>query len=193
MKRAERQEQTRQRIVDAAIELHSTVGPARTTVSAIAERAGVERHTYYRHFPDELSLSLACSGHYTELHPWPDPEAWRRTADPEVRLRRGLGELYDYYARHESLMANIVRDGPVHPVTAEIIALRVDPEIAAMREALAEGLAAGRNRRRLLVAIDVALAFPTWDALVNRNGLRKGEAASLMARTVVCAAGAGHS
>ena len=62
--RARRQAETRQRIVDAAVELHTSVGPARTTISAIAERAGVERHTVYAHFPDEPTLFRACSTHW---------------------------------------------------------------------------------------------------------------------------------
>jgi AcrR family transcriptional regulator len=187
-KRAERQEETRQRIIEAAVALHGEVGPAGTTVSAIAERAGVERHTYYRHFPDERSLHLACSGHFYEVHPLPDPERWRSVADPEARLRRGLGELYEYFAEHEQVIANVLRDLPVHPVTAEIMALRLAPKLEAMRDTLAEGLVAGRNRRRILGSLDVALSFHTWHTLVRLDGLTKGEAAKLMARAVACAA-----
>ena len=65
-RRAELQAETRQRIVDAAVALHSSVGPAATTISAIAEHAGVERLTVYRHFPDELTLLRACSGKLTK-------------------------------------------------------------------------------------------------------------------------------
>ena len=99
-RRAERQDQTRQRIVDAAIALHTTVGPARTTISAIAERAGVQRHTVYSHFPDERTLGLACSGCHVERNPLPDVTVWRGIDDPEGRLRLGLTELYAYYAQH---------------------------------------------------------------------------------------------
>jgi AcrR family transcriptional regulator len=187
-KRAARQEETRRRIIEAAVAVHAEVGPASATVSAIAERAGVERHTYYRHFPDERSLHLACSAHFYEVNPLPDPERWRSVADPDARLRRGLGELYEYYERHDSLIASVIRDTPVHPLTAEITALRLFPQMQAMRDTLAEGLVAGRNRRRVLAALDVALAFDTWRTLVRTNGLRKGEAAKLMARAVVCAA-----
>ena len=88
-KRAEAMSDTRQRITEAAMELHGTVGPARTTVSAVAERAGVQRHTVYRHFPTEDDLFAACSAHFDELHPWPDSEAWRREADPARAARDG--------------------------------------------------------------------------------------------------------
>jgi AcrR family transcriptional regulator len=190
-KRAERQEETRRRIVEAAVAIHGEVGPAGATVSAIAERAGVERHTYYRHFPDERSLHLACSAHFYELNPLPDPEPWRSVTDPEARLRRALGELYGYYADHEPLITNVLRDLPVHPLTAEIAALRLLPRLEAMREALTEGLVAGRNRRRVLASLDVALSFHTWQTLVRMGGLSKGEAAKLMARAVACATAAG--
>src|SRR5881392_2855080 len=98
-RRAERQEETRRRIVEAAIELHRTKGPARTTLSDVARLAGVERHTLYRHFPDERALGLACSGHYTELNPPPDAEPWTAIVEPAARLRHGLGELYAYFER----------------------------------------------------------------------------------------------
>ena len=75
-RRAERQEMTRRRIIEAAIELHQTIGPAATTVSEIAERAQVGRVTVYRHFPDELTLARACSGLYFTRHPAPDPDRW---------------------------------------------------------------------------------------------------------------------
>jgi AcrR family transcriptional regulator len=190
-KRAERQEQTRMRIVDAAVSLHGEVGPARTTVSAIAERAGVERHTYYRHFPEERSLFFACSGRFFELNPMPDPAGWSAIADPQARLRRALRELYDYYARNEALFANVNRDQGVHTLTAEVNASRLGPQIDAMRETLSQGLVAGRNRRRVLAALGLALDFSTWQTLVKTSRLRKGEAADLMARTVACAAQAG--
>src|SRR5262245_28498389 len=96
-KRAERQQQTRLRIADAALALHSEAGPARTPISAIAERAGVQRHTVYSHFPDDRSLYLACSGRFAEREPPPDIDALRAITDPQERLRRGLTELYAYY------------------------------------------------------------------------------------------------
>ena len=77
--RARRQEQTRQRIVEAAVDLHTSVGPAQTTISGIAKRAGVERHTVYAHFPDDGTLFRACSEHWAARHPLPDPERWRRS------------------------------------------------------------------------------------------------------------------
>jgi AcrR family transcriptional regulator len=185
-KRAERQEQTRHRIAEAAVQLHGEVGPARTTVSAIAQRAGVERHTYYRHFPNERALMLACSELHFERNPMPDPDAWRQVADAEDRLRVALTELYDYYAGNESLLANVIRDADVHAITRETNLLRVGPRMAAMRAALAEGLVRGRNRRRVLAALDLALDFQTWRTLVRTNELRHDDAVDLMVGALRC-------
>src|SRR3954451_25359268 len=93
-KRADAMEATRRRITSAAVELHRTVGPARTTMTAVAERAGVQRQTLYRHFPNDEELFAACSGHFAALHPRPDAGRWREIADPAERLRIALDELY---------------------------------------------------------------------------------------------------
>jgi AcrR family transcriptional regulator len=182
-KRAERQEETRRRIVEAAVDLHGTVGPARTSISAIAERAGVQRHTYYRYFPDDRSLFLACSGLHMERNPPPDPQTWRTIADPAERLRHGLDELYGYYERNEPMLANITRDAEVDPLTAELAALRFGPVLAAMREVLGRG----RRSKRTLALIDVALAFSTWRMLVRESGLSRRDAVQSMVSAIGCA------
>ena len=120
-RRAESQAETRQRIVEAAVELHSTIGPADTTVSMIAEKAGVQRHTFYAHFPDERAMLMACSGHALELDPMPDAAAWRAIADQAERLRTALRAIYDWYARNESLMACVLRDAEHYAPVREIM------------------------------------------------------------------------
>jgi len=182
-KRAERQEETRRRIVEAAIDLHGTIGPARTSVSAIAERAGVQRHTFYRYFPDERSLGLACSGLYTQRNPLPDPEPWRAIRDPDKRLRQGLGELYAYYERNEPMLSNVTRDMALDPVTAEITQMRFGPPLAAIRSVLANG----RRGKRALAMVDVALAFSTWRTLTMESGLTRKDAVETMAVAIRCA------
>lgn len=165
-RRAERQEETRRRIVEAAVALHTTVGPARTTVSAVAERAGVQRHTFYRHFPDERTLALACSGLYYDRHPMPDAEAWRRIAEPARRLRRGLGELYEFYEQNADALTPIVRDAEVQPLTREIIEVRTRRPIEAMHAALAEPFRVrGARRQRLVAALRVFTDFTVWRTL----------------------------
>src|SRR4029079_8695120 len=107
-KRADAMQDTRRRITEAAVELHGSVGPARTTLSAVAERAGVQRQTVSRHFPTDDDLFDACSGHFAATHPLPDLEAWRAIADPAERLGLALDELYAYYEGTEAMYANLL-------------------------------------------------------------------------------------
>jgi AcrR family transcriptional regulator len=102
-RRAELEAQTRLRITESAVALHGTLGPARTSISAIAERAGVRRSTVYRHFPDEAALFAACSSHWRAANPPPELAAWRAIADPDERLRVALRELYGHYRRTEAM------------------------------------------------------------------------------------------
>jgi len=167
--RAQRQEETRRRIVDAALELHRTVGPARTGVSAIAARARVQRHTFYRYFPDELTLLKACSKRGFSLDPPPDPRGWLDISDPWVRLRSGLAEAYAYYRRNEGLMSNVLRDAEVMgpPVGVGILKHRAE-----MLEVLARGWGLRRRCQLLLLAVlRLALDFQTWRSLVRQSGL----------------------
>ncbi|HLZ24669.1 MAG TPA: TetR/AcrR family transcriptional regulator [Ktedonobacterales bacterium] len=184
-RRAEQMADTRRRIVEAAIELHQELGPARTSVSAIADRAGVQRQTYYRHFPDLRSLQLACSGLHLERNPPPDPRAWRAITDPYQRLRTGLGELYAYYAANEPMLANVIRDAETDPVTREIAELRM-AALAELREALAEGLQHNGSSPRLVAALGLATDFHTWRLLVRRHGLPPSEAAELVVSIIRC-------
>jgi AcrR family transcriptional regulator len=179
-KRAERQAETRRRIVEAAVDLHGTVGPALTTVSMLAEKAGVQRHTVYAHFPDERSLLMACSGLAQERDPLPEAEPWRSIADRDERLRTGLEALYGWYARNAELAACVLRDSETHALTREISALRYGPFMAAYYEVLGEGL--GAERRAML---QLALSFFTWRILVRESGLQPEAAAETMARAIV--------
>jgi AcrR family transcriptional regulator len=186
-KRAEEMAETRRRITEAAIELHGTVGPSRTTLSAVAQRAGVERRTLYRHFPTEADLFAACSTHYFTAHPWPDLAGWRTIRDPQQRLDRALDELYAYYERTEPMYSNVLRDAELDDFARDAVA----PLHAYLEEA-AEILAAGRQvrgRRRQLLggALRHALAFSTWRSL-STNGIGRPDAAQLMTALVERAA-----
>lgn len=177
-RRAEQTAQTRRRIVEAAVELHRTVGPARTSMSQLAERAGVQRHTLYAHFPDEQSLVLACSGLHLERDPLPDADAWRALEGAE-RLRAGLAAIYAWYERNADLLACVLRDAEVHPPTQQIAALRFGPVMAAWREVLGAGLDA---RQRAMLGL--ALSFHSWRTLAREEGLDQAAAAAAMARAI---------
>lgn len=183
-RRAESQAGTRLRIVEAAVALHRTLGPARTTISAIAERAGVQRLTVYRHFPDEIALLMACSGHFLALHPLPDPAPWREIADPIRRLETGLTALYAYFAETGELWAAVLRDAEVHEPTRLILKRRNEPW-SAIREVLSEGFRArGKTRKVVDAAVAHAVDFHTWQSLVEEGGLASAQVVQLMVAMV---------
>ncbi len=187
--RAERHQQTRQRIVETAVELHKTHGPAQATITDIAKRAGVQRQTVYNHFPDELSLLKACSGHHRALNPPPDPEPWKPIPDPEERLRRALAEVYAYYRRNEQMLANVTRDAQANPNVGKVFEARIKHQ-ERMRDALAAGFLeqgdAQQHHKLLYGALWVALEFQTWRALVRQQGFEDEEVAELMVGMVRC-------
>ena len=185
-RRAERQKETHRRITEAAVELHQTVGPARTTVSAIAEKAGVQRHTYYAHFPELKDLYQACMGHYMEQNPLPEPPFWADVADAEERLRVALSEVYTYYSRNEAMVSNVLRDAPLDPIAQESM-VSFYQYWEAMRNDLTDAFeASGERREALLGAIALALDFQTWRTLVRQQELSKDRAVELMVGMVRC-------
>jgi AcrR family transcriptional regulator len=197
-KRAERQEETRLRIARATLELHEILGPALTTRSAIAERAGVTRPTVYSHFPDELSLGKACSSLELSDNPLPDPGRWEEIADPEERMRAALGDLYAYFRRREGLWANILRDQEMTLDAGDPEAREADAEIMGpifahwerMRETLAAGWGSSDESPPLLVgALGLALDFQAWRAMARTQGLGDEQAVELMVGMVRCATG----
>ncbi len=185
--RAERQQQTRQRIVEATVELHRAYGPAQTTITEIAKRAGVQRRTVYNHFPDELSLFKACSSHNRALNPPPDPEPWKLIPDPEERLRRALAEVYDYYRRNEQMITNVIRDAQANPNVRKVAEPRVKHQ-ERMRDVLAAGLEQGDGQRHKLLygVLWMALEFQTWHTLVRQQGFDDDESIELMVSMVRC-------
>ena len=186
-RRAERQQETHQRIVETAVELHRTYGPAQTTITDIAKRAGVERKTVYNHFPDELSLFKACSAHHRALNPLPDPESWKPIPDPEEQLRRALAEVYAYYRRNEQLLANVTRDAQANPNVRRVLEPRVKHQ-ERMRDVLAAGWEQGDGQRHKLLygALWMSLDFQTWHTLVRQQGFEDAEVIELMAGMVQC-------
>ena len=184
-KRAEALRETRRRIVEATIELHSTQGPAHTTIKEIAERAGVNRLTVYNHFPDITDLLRACSRSWTERHPAPDPTPWTKIRDPEERLGTALRELYGFYARTEPMRANVLRDAETMPELAALLEGSVVPYLGAVRDLLAEDWeVTGDERRRLLATLKLAIDFHTWRSLERESGLSREEAVELMLEAV---------
>lgn len=186
---------TRQRIIQAAYALHCTVGPAQTTISAIAARAGVQRHTVYQHFVDELSLSAACTAYGLANDPQPDPAALAAIANPTDRLRAALTAQYGYYERNAALLANVLRDTPLLQQRLQAAGLDWDAVPAVVRDfltqptrvrdALLPGWPVSDRRQPLLrAALGLAVAFPTWHTLVRDHELTEAQAIALMVQTV---------
>lgn len=186
-RRAELEDQTRLRITEAAVDLHGTVGPAQTSIKAIAHRAGVQRATVYRHFPTEEDLFAACSGHWIATHPPPDLGEWASITDPDQRLRKALDELYAWYRPNARMFANVRRDANL------VAGMRGPAARTAQRyESMADVLMRlrpqrGARRRRIKAAIGHALAFETWRSLTQEQGLTDSETVEMMVALVASA------
>jgi AcrR family transcriptional regulator len=165
--------------VEAAVELHGAVGPANTTVSMIAERAGVQRHTFYSHFPDERSMLMACSGHVMERDPLPDAEAWRALKTPAERLSVGLRGVYDWFERNADVIGCALRDAEYHEPVREITTLRMGPTFAAFHDVLGAKL---NTKQRAMLTL--ALSFYTWRTLTREAGLKQASAVAAMVQAV---------
>jgi AcrR family transcriptional regulator len=187
-RRAELEAQTKQRITESAVELHGTLGPARTSMKAVAEHAGVPRSTVYRHFADEEALFGACSAHWAAENPPPDITQWEKIDDPDDRLEVALDELYAYYGRAGGMLDKLLRDEAQVPIVAKLFA-----PYHQFQELVAEILMRGRGlrgkaRTRTRAAITHAIAFRTWQQLTEEGELEGAEAAELMRRLVAAAA-----
>jgi AcrR family transcriptional regulator len=181
--RAASEAETRERIVESAVALHLERGPAQTSINAIAERAGVNRVTVYRHFPDARTLLEACSAHAHRVNPPPDLAGWRRIDDPRERIDAALPQLYDYFRRTEAGWANLLRDAEVEPLVKEMVEKRRLAYLREARDVLLRGWPASRARRPLLRAVlALAVDFRTWQTLVRSEGLDDRTAVALMGR-----------
>ncbi len=187
-RRAESQEQTRRRITESAVELHGTLGPSRTSMSAVAEHAGVRRSTLYRHFPDEAALFDACSAHWSASNPPPDLAAWSRVDDPDERLTAALGELYAFYGRTEAMLENLFRDEATVPIVRERFAA-FRGYLAAAQDTLMTGRRLrGAAKLRTRAAVGHAIAFSTWRSLAREQGLDDDDAVVELMSALVGAA-----
>jgi AcrR family transcriptional regulator len=187
-RRAQQEDETRLRITEAAVELHGSVGPAKTTISAVAERAGVQRATVYRHFSDEAALFQACSSHWLGEHPLPDLSQWTAIDDPDARLRMALADVYAWHERGEDMLERVIRDVALVPALGppmKALAGWFDSAVTAVVDVRAEQ---GDTGRRVRAAVGHAMTFETWRSLVREQGLAPVEAVDLMTALVALAA-----
>jgi AcrR family transcriptional regulator len=190
-RRAELEHETRRRITEATVALHERVGPARTSVSAIARDAGVRRSTVYRHFPDDETLFAACSSHWRAANPPPDLREWASIGDPVLRTETALRELYAFYRSTQEMYTSLLRDEPLLPIVQRLLR-DFHGYLAAIQDLLMTGRGLrGHAARRTRAAIGHALAFPTWLSLTRAQDLPVEDAAGLMRALVEGAAHAG--
>lgn len=184
--RADHVAATRERIIEATVQLHGSIGFAATTVAGIAQQAGVTRLTVYRHFPDVESLYAACSAHWAAQQVRPDPSAWAQIAEPDKRLRVGLTDLYRFYRGGEAMLTNVNREKEVLPATVRQRNAITD---ARMRDTLLDPFAVkGAQRRRLRAILGHAVSFSTWHSLCVEQGLTDHEAVGTMTALALSAA-----
>lgn len=183
-KRAETEEETHRRITEAAVELHGTVGPARTTITEVAERAGVSRMTVYNHFPSDVDLFRACSSHWARENPFPDPEGWL-AGDPEAWVVHALEELYGWYDRKQGMLEKVLRDLPLVPSLGEVMEPLWGDYMEDVVDALLRGWREGRDGNGPLRAtLRVVADFHTW-RLLDEAGLSAADAARVAAQMAV--------
>lgn len=182
-RRAENVAETRQRIVEAAVHLHGTVGPAHTTIAGIAEHANVTRLTVYRHFPDEEQLYAACSAHWLSQQDPPDPSRWAHLEDPEERVRAGLTDLYRFYRAGAAMLRNSYRDRASMPESIQ--RLSIDRE-AMMRALLVEPITSA-DRKLLDALAGHATSYSTWRSLCVDHGLPNTAAVDAMVSLILSA------
>jgi AcrR family transcriptional regulator len=177
-KRAVAAAETRHRIVEATAALHAEIGPRATTISEIARRAGVDRLTVYKHFPDESALVDGCQAHWLERHPPPNLASLQFIGHPDERLRAALHALWDWYADTRAMTANVLRDGPMLMSFAGILAA-----MQAQRDALVDTLAHGRAKAQELRPVLLLVTdFHTWETLVANGSLPRDNAVDLLLR-----------
>jgi AcrR family transcriptional regulator len=186
-RRAELEQQTKIRITKSAVALHGSLGPSRTSVSAIAEHAGVRRSTLYRHFPDELALFTACTSHWLATNPFPDLAPWSAIGDVDERLRTALTELYGYYRRAQRMLSNVLRDEETMPLIKHMLG-GYRRYLSNARDTLLQG----RDLKRPAIArvhavLGHALSFNTWRSFAIEQGLADNASAELMCLLVTAA------
>lgn len=176
--RARQMARTRDRIVDAMMHLHEELGPSRTTVSAIAKRAGVERLTVYRHFDDEAEMFAACSGRYLQLNPPPQQGLWAGETGHVRRTSRGLEEIYSFFSRTAPMLEKVYRDLE-ECEGLEAVMQQIDAHFRGLADDLASAWPGAKVNSRYSVILRHACRFATWQSL-GLEGLNDREKAALI-------------
>ena len=181
VRRAAMAQETRQRIVDAALALHAERGILGTKPAQIAARAEVALTTFYKHFPALGSLVRACTTRGRELIPAPDSAIVSALPPvPAVRIERMTRTLFEYYeAREPWLYVGRTEERLVPELQPVLQAQR------AVRDAFVHAALEGTGASREAVAVATALVdFWAWRTLRREVGLSQEQASNAVIATV---------
>src|SRR5262245_224787 len=170
-RRAEIAEETRRRIVKATYELHGEQGIHATTMTHIAERAGVSVGTVYHHFPTYQDAVFACSQHADATNPFPTADIFAGLTTMEERVRRLVREIFGFYERLPAYERIRSERWGMPPIAAHVERAE-SHRLALVREALRPF----KVKPRLIGACAALLDIAVYGAL-TRQGVTPGKAA----------------
>jgi AcrR family transcriptional regulator len=182
VKRRDQVEETRRRIAKATYELHSTVGPALTTIAMVSDRAGVPRQTVYRNFGTQVELFRSCIAFGLEMHPLPDPAPWQSITDPAERLQVGLKQLYRWFEESEPVLTNVARDSGAVQEAAEVAQKPMSEVLQRIHATLSHGWEGSAVAPLLSLAVD----FATWKKLRREQGMSSRAIAEMWLDLIRC-------
>jgi AcrR family transcriptional regulator len=175
--RAESAEETRRRLVQATFALHGEQGIAATTMTQIAERAGVGIGTVYHHFPTLDDTIMACGQMVMATYPPPTEVIFAGAATMRERLVRLAHALFDHLDRVAFDMVRSDRDRLA--IVRKFVGEEQEHRIELTRAALAP-FAIDRDLIRIAAAL---LDIGVYRAL-QQVGLSLDEAAETIADVI---------
>jgi AcrR family transcriptional regulator len=177
-------EETRQRILEATLALHSEKGIFGTSWQDIAKRADVSVGTVYKHFPSLDELVPACGELMYAITRPPSledaPQIFAGANSLEERLERLVSELFDFYERGASYIETDFQERQL-PAVREWEAYMRATIAGLVREAL---IPAGPDERTVQ-AVSALLDFYTFKSFLDRE-IPKEQAAKTINELLLC-------
>ena len=168
-------DETRRRIVGAAVALHAEQGAMATSFAQVAKRADVAVPTVYKHFPNQAALLQSCTGHVFACSPALGPEIYRGLATAEARLAALAKAAFAVHRFQAPWMRRGIHEAALMPDLAKI----VDEARSQFRRLVALALEprfAGRPPAGLVALIEILLGFSAWQRLAEEAGLSQSGA-----------------
>ena len=183
-KRKAAMEETRQRILEATLALHSEKGIFGTSWQDIAHRADVSVGTVYKHFPSLDELVPACGELMYAITRPPSledaPEIFAGAHSLEERLERLISELFDFYERGAPYIETDFQERQL-PMVQEWEAHMRATIAGLVREALHS---VGPDERTVQ-GVSALLNFSTFKSFMDRD-IQKEQAEEIMNEVLLC-------